>query len=193
MPHTNMSVERTHAEKKHKRTWKTWKLTLIVPVRFSNPAGSTQAGWWVGIPCAVAKIDRHVCVCACVCGVSVRAHACVCMFEGVLTPSVPWPQALTHPPNRKGSSQQHWISPEPWGETWHYLGQCFCTTYCKNQNGSVWLHDTHAFLTGSSVIGCYYYGTPFFFLIWFGYGYIYRERKWCGRGRTFIACQQSLC
>ena len=39
----------------------------LQPRPLSPQRASTQASWWVGIPCAVAKIDRHVCVCACVC------------------------------------------------------------------------------------------------------------------------------
>ena len=38
----------------------------LQPRPLSPQRASTQASWWVGIPCAVAKIDRHVCVCVCV-------------------------------------------------------------------------------------------------------------------------------
>lgn len=95
--------------KEHERHQGAHWLSLYASTQASLPQrADTQASWWVGIPCAVAKIDRHVCVCC------VSVHF-VWMLKGVLTPSVPWPQALTPPPNIKGSSQQCWIPPQPWG------------------------------------------------------------------------------
>ena len=70
---------------------------------------------------------------------------CVWTLVGVMTPSVSWPQAFTHPSNRKGSSKQRWVLPQPCSQTWHYLGQCLPTTSlvyitnCTDHNGTMWL------------------------------------------------------
>lgn len=55
--------------KEHERHQGAHWLSLYASTQASLPQrADTQASWWVGIPCAVAKIDRHVCVCVlCVC------------------------------------------------------------------------------------------------------------------------------
>lgn len=84
-----------------------WLSLFASTSSFLTQRAVIQASWWVGIHNAVVKIDRHVYVCVC---------ACVCLhIEGALTPSVSWPQAFTLLSNRKGGSQQCWVSPLPQG------------------------------------------------------------------------------